>query len=241
MAGLTHELKSPLSAIESAISFLSDLKQSKNISEKEAAYLEMIDRNSTRLREYVNDLLISFGSDDKKKLLTFKNENISALFQTIIEKYSPMAQTKNITIHLSGDSNLECCCDSEKITQVLSNLISNAIKFSEGGMINMSFFQEKGQIHCSVADTGKGIKNEDLPFIFERFYQGDAGRQNKGSGIGLTIAKAWVEAHGGKIWAESPANTMTGEAANNKAGRDGESLPAGRCGRGTTVRFTLPL
>ncbi len=106
--------------------------------------------------------------------------------------------------------------DQEKIRQVISNLLSNAIKFSEHGAIKIHLKSTSRDYIVSFVDEGCGIPPGDIERIFDRFHQGCHAQQ--GSGIGLTIAKAWVEAHGGKIWAES----------------DGE-------GKGTTVTFTLPV
>ncbi len=106
--------------------------------------------------------------------------------------------------------------DSAKMEQVISNILSNALKFSKGGIVELRAEIKDGSIQVQVQDQGIGIPSHLQEKIFDRFFQVDPGK--KGSGIGLTIAKAWVETHGGKIWAES----------------DG-------VGKGTTVTFTLPI
>jgi len=87
------------------------------------------------------------------------------------------------------------------VRQALSNLISNALKFTEQGEVRVAVSSERDGVHVTVEDQGVGIEAKDLPHLFERFYQ--AKNTRKGTGIGLTIAKLWVEAHGGRIWAES--------------------------------------
>jgi signal transduction histidine kinase len=109
--------------------------------------------------------------------------------------------------------------DSDRIEQVLHNLLSNAERYTpEGGRITLAVEDRPSEIIVSVADTGKGISPEELPRIFERFYRGEQSRSRRhgGAGLGLAIAKQLVEAHGGRIWAESPP------------------------GKGTKVSFALP-
>ena len=101
---------------------------------------------------------------------------------------------------------------------VLSNLISNSLKFTERGSVSVALSKHNSEIITSVKDSGRGVLNADIPFIFDRFFQGRNSNGTKGTGLGLTIAKMWVEAHGGRIWAES----------------EGE-------GKGTTVTFTVPV
>jgi signal transduction histidine kinase len=91
--------------------------------------------------------------------------------------------------------------DEAKIRQVISNLLSNATKFSDKGVIRVDLKEEKGQILCSVSDQGPGIAKENLEKVFDRFFQEK--KSTRGAGLGLAIAKAWVEAHGGKIWVET--------------------------------------
>ena len=98
--------------------------------------------------------------------------------------------------------------DKEKIEQVFTNLIHNAIKFTpESGTITIATQQDKDHVLVSVSDTGIGISTDDLPRIFERFYKADKARSGKGTGLGLAIAKQIVELHNGKIWVESQEGT----------------------------------
>jgi signal transduction histidine kinase len=132
------------------------------------------------------------------------------------EMYQPSIDAKKLRLVIQSPTTLFLNIDIPKIKQAVSNLISNAVKFTEEGEIKISVLEKNSQALVEVTDNGKGIDKKDLKRVFERFFQ--AKPNMKGTGIGLTIAKAWVEAHGGKIWAES----------------EGE-------GRGTKLSFTLPL
>jgi signal transduction histidine kinase len=215
--GLTHELKSPLNAIQSASEIILDLLKNPAFDKtKTAEYVTMIQMNASRLESFVGDLL-SVAKIQEGDLTVDKDSiDLSQLVRTAAEPYFPLAAQKGIAIHLELNGAFKIEADAEKIQQVLSNLLSNAIKFSDKGEITINLCEGKEKISCSVEDQGCGIPPQHLNRIFERFFQGS--KSSRGAGIGLTIAKAWVEAHGGKIWAES----------------EGE-------GKGTKVTFTLPV
>jgi signal transduction histidine kinase len=202
MAGITHELKSPLATIESALEVLVEnlKKDSKNLANVE--YAEMIHRNTQRLGSYVNDLLSVFRVKNKKSLLEYSLVNFRDLCDSIIDSLKPLADKQRTKIIFKA-SQTTCNCDPKKIAQVLSNLISNAVKFTEHGTITVSLSEHSGQIECAVQDTGAGIMPNEIPHVFDRFFQGTAGKRGKGTGLGLAISKMWVEAHGGEIHAES--------------------------------------
>ncbi|MCB4756240.1 MAG: hypothetical protein LHV69_04295 [Elusimicrobia bacterium] len=219
MTGLTHELKSPLAAIESALDFLNEQRKLKPSGLPPADYLEMIERNSSRLRQFVDDLLQVFRVENKGALLEIKPTNLGEICRQVVESYRPLAEKKGNRLLLEGrDQSFVVSCDAQKIEQVVSNLVSNAVKFTEKGMIRVKVEGEGDQAMVSVVDDGKGIPADEQPHVFERFYQGTAGRGQKGTGVGLAIAKMWVDAHGGRLWVES----------------DGP-------GKGSRFFFTLPL
>jgi signal transduction histidine kinase len=216
LAGLTHELKSPLAAIESALEIINEQKKLKPGSAKEKEFLEMIERNSTRLQRFTSDLIHVFG--DKKNLGSLEMAELNDLCQKGVDSFLSQANSKNTQIEFFPlQSNPSVSCDAAKVEQVISNLVSNAVKFTDGGKIFVKLKEEPAHFLVEVGDTGKGIPPEELPYVFDRFFQGEAGRRAKGTGIGLAIAKTWVEAHGGKIYAES----------------EGE-------GKGSLFHFTLP-
>jgi len=120
--------------------------------------------------------------------------------------FEPLAKIKNLTINCSIDENImNFSFDAERVKQVLSNLISNAIKFSpDGGIITVESKKVDSYCQVSVSDVGVGIKDVEKPLLFQKFYQ--ASNQNgikRGTGLGLFISKGIIEAHGGKIWVEN--------------------------------------
>ncbi len=129
------------------------------------------------------------------------------------------AERAGVELHLGSSQELsEIRADAPRLEQVLVNLIHNAVKFTDpGGKVTLSAMKEDGFIRFSVQDSGVGIPADELERIFERFYKADRARSSGGTGLGLSIARHIVEAHGGKIWAESVE------------------------GRGSTFNFTIPV
>jgi len=215
--GLAHELKSPLATIQSATQILIE-NQTQSDPDKAKAfdYLHMVQRNTERLELFIQDLLKVAQIQSEAITLQKNSIDLCKTIQETASTYAHLTKSKGISIELDFADASTVEADQAKIQQILSNLLANALKFSERGTIRLSTFKKGQSIHCTVSDTGHGIAKADLERVFERFFHGK--NSSKGSGLGLAIAKAWVEAHGGKIWAES----------------EGE-------GKGTTVTFTLPL
>jgi signal transduction histidine kinase len=203
MAGITHELKSPLSAIEGALDLLIYEAQKKADDPKQKEYLEMIDRNSARLRGFVDELLLVMKSGAKKTQLNFEPVNMANLCRDVVSTFEEAAKTKGNKLIFWGELSFPLNADPTKIKKVLSNLLSNANKFTKDGAITVSLVEEKDHVKVLVTDTGLGLAAGDIPYVFDTFYQTSAGQKAKGTGIGLSIAKLWVEAHGGSIGAES--------------------------------------
>ncbi|MCG3205329.1 MAG: Adaptive-response sensory-kinase SasA [Elusimicrobia bacterium] len=205
LAGIAHELKSPLAIIESALEVLTDSNGLKKSAAVQKDYLEMIERNTSRLQLYVNDLLQVFNLQGKKLPLKMDAVDIRSVCDKVVDVVRPLALAKGLKLATVYPDQLDPIrIDSEKIEKVVSNLLSNALKFTDKGEIELLVIVNGNNgITIKITDTGKGIPKEDVPFIFERFYQGAAGRSAKGTGLGLAIARAWVEAHGGSIHAES--------------------------------------
>jgi two-component system phosphate regulon sensor histidine kinase PhoR len=141
------------------------------------------------------------------------------LLITATERLRLQAERSGLNLYLDYPSNLPAVfADPPRMEQVIVNLLHNAIKFTpSGGEIRLSAFHENDAVVFSVSDTGVGISPEDLPRIFERFYKADRARSGGGTGLGLAISRHLVEAHSGKIWAESIE------------------------GKGSTFYFSLPL
>jgi len=133
---------------------------------------------------------------------------VADLVQTTVKRLSPQTRDKRINLNSSLPVDLPPLqADEDRITQVLVNLVANAIQYTpEGGDVTISAVRQTDEVHISVKDSGIGIPSEHLTNLFTRFYRIDKSRSRNtggGSGIGLTIAKHLVEAHGGRIWAES--------------------------------------
>jgi signal transduction histidine kinase len=215
--GLVHELKSPIGVIQSALDLtIAQLEKPAVNLEKAQQYLQLVRKNADRLDAFVKNLL--HVADTTNQAIELRKEQIelSNLIHTIVEQQQPHFDMKGISLATNVMPPFIIEGDPQKLSQVISNLLSNAMKFSDTGTVTIHAQRTSNTVQIKICDEGAGIPHHLQEKIFERFFQVDPGKP--GSGIGLSIAKAWVEAHGGKIWAES----------------DGE-------GKGTTVTFTLPV
>ena len=204
LADVSHELRTPLTYIQGAMEALQD-----GILPASNETFEQVHQEAGRLSRLVDDLQelsrIEAGAID----LDMQPSQIEDLTGAAIKRFSPAANKKNISLQVDlPEDPPVVMMDDSRITQVLTNLVSNAIQYSpEGGKILISVKQSQADLEISVSDSGLGILPEHLPHIFTRFYRVDKSRSRQsggGSGIGLTIAKSLVEAHHGRIWAESP-------------------------------------
>ena len=202
LANMSHELRSPLTVIRGGIDYLNrtiKLEDNRN-------YLEIIDKNLARLIRLVSDLFDFTKIEAKKIEWSFSTENLTVLIEEVIEILSPLALNKNISIILEHVGDIIMEFDLERIEQVLVNLIENAIKFSDQKTeIRINVQQDPESVIVSIKDQGIGIPGKNIETIFDKFSTAPSGRNGKteGTGLGLAICKAIVEAHGGKIWAES--------------------------------------
>jgi len=224
VSGVTHEFKSPLASIQSATEILREeigkVSKGKSIESaqgKIADYLLMIQNNSQRLEKFIQDLLQVAKIEHGQPELKVEEVNLNEVCQKALEIYKPLAEQKRVKLEFTPNGTEPIQCDPEKIQIVVSNLISNAVKFTTNGKIELKIESKGKETLISVQDTGIGIPAEDLPYIFDKFYQGQNGNGTKGTGLGLSIVKGWVEAHGGKVRVESLG-----------------------IGQGTRVSFTLP-
>ena len=201
---------------------------------KQLEKLEVIIRNASRLQRLTEDILDVTKIESQALKLRLEKANLNDLISDIIEDYteSEIGKLKsNVKIRFEPndkDSNIFVNVDRGRISQVISNLISNALKFTEEGSITVAINNNiskdnniNNQVIVSVKDTGTGIDPEILPRLFTKF----ATKSDVGTGLGLYISKSIVEAHGGKIWAENN---------NNNNNLDGQIR------RGSTFYFTLP-
>ena len=200
---VTHELRTPLTSIKGYMEGLVD-----GVLPSTPETFNQIHHEADRLSRLVDDLQELSRVEAKAYALDFHSVTVSDLVQTTVKRLSPQATAKRIGLRSSLPADLpHIQADEDRITQVLVNLVANAIQYTpEGGDVTISAARHEDEIYISVKDSGIGIPPEHLANLFTRFYRVDKSRSRNaggGSGIGLTIAKHLVEAHGGRIWAES--------------------------------------
>lgn len=202
LANMSHELRSPLTVVRGGIDYLNrTLKIEDNRN-----YLDIIDKNLKRLIRLVSDLFEFTKIEAKAIEWSFERENLAVLVEETIEIMSPLAVDKKIPICYKSPGDIFVEIDLERIEQVLVNLIDNAVKFSNPhSEIHIDIKQDQKFITVSINDRGPGIPAEHLQTIFDKFSTVPSGvtGKRKGTGLGLAICKSIIEAHGGKIWAES--------------------------------------
>jgi signal transduction histidine kinase len=209
VSSVSHELRSPLSAIAGYVEILTSKPLEEIKPEKRTKAFNIIQDSTRRLTEFINDIL------DLAKLKAGRVEirkapvNIRKTSEDILSLFQPNFDKKKLTGKLDVPEDIPVIAlDEDKMKQVITNLISNAYKFTpEGGSITIKGEYDDEKIVMSVIDTGIGIPKDFLGQLFERFKQVPGTREKiggpKGTGLGLAIAKGIVEAHGGRIWAES--------------------------------------
>ncbi|WP_342433731.1 cell wall metabolism sensor histidine kinase WalK [Neobacillus sp. FSL H8-0543] len=210
VANVSHELRTPLTTMRS---YLEALAEGAWRNEEIAPnFLEVTRTETERMIRLVNDLLQLSKMDSTDYLLTKEWVNFVDFFHRIIDRFE-MAKEKNVTFHRALPSEaIFVEIDEDKMTQVLYNIISNALKYSpEGGKVTFSIIEQPEKIIASISDEGVGIPKENIGKIFDRFYRVDRARTRKlgGTGLGLAIAKEMVNAHGGSIWAISEEGNGT--------------------------------
>ncbi|MBU3111120.1 sensor histidine kinase [Clostridium lacusfryxellense] len=203
---LSHELKTPLNVILSALQLLDTFTGREDIKDKEIKtkkYNNIMKQNCYRQLRLVNNMIDITKLDAGFYELNLQNCNIVNIVESVALSVSEYIKTKSI--ELIFDTDIEECiisCDPEKIERVILNLLSNSIKFTKpGGSMTVNMYDKGENIIISIKDTGIGIPNDKLDIIFDRFRQVDRSltRKQEGSGIGLSIVKSLVELHGGQI------------------------------------------
>jgi len=211
VANVSHELKTPLTSIKSYTETLLDgMLEDREISE---SFLGVINSEADRMTRLVRDLLQLSNFDNKKTKWDMANNDLVKLINQIVIKLHITAKNKNQRLEfITKYDKLMACFDFDRIEQVLLNIISNAIKYTENnGEIEVYLEEKNNKALIKVIDNGMGIPEEDLPRIFERFYRVDKARSRElgGTGLGLSIAKEIIEAHNGSIEISSEVNKGT--------------------------------
>ncbi len=201
-ADVAHELRTPLTVIQGTLEAMLDGVYSADRENLQAALTQT--RTLSRL---VEDLRLLALADAGQLRLHTAPLDLVPFLREIVEAYRPQAQEQRASLELETPPSLASIeADRDRLAQVMGNLLSNALRYApEGGHITVRARSEGGEVIVSVADDGPGIPPQELPHLFERFWRGDRARRQAtgGSGLGLTIARSLVEAHGGRIWAES--------------------------------------
>lgn len=218
MAMVSHDLRSLLGGIALSAELLKGVQNADQPFVKVRHYAERIQRFSARMNRLVGDLVDIASIEAGKLSLVFARYNASRLMRDSQDAFGPAVAAEGI--------DLTCTCeedpctvelDHERILQVLTNLVSNSLKYTpRGGRIELEVVRREDTVYFSVSDTGSGISTEILEKVFERYFQAEDG-DRRGLGLGLFISKSIIEAHGGKIWATSTP------------------------GKGSTVVFTVPV
>ncbi|ULT57063.1 cell wall metabolism sensor histidine kinase WalK [Neobacillus drentensis] len=217
VANVSHELRTPLTTMRSYLEALAD--GAWQDAEIAPSFLEVTRTETERMIRLVNDLLQLSKMDSTDYKLTKEWVNFVDFYNNIIDRFE-MSKEQNVTFKRKLPKQaIFVEVDEDKMTQVLYNIISNALKYSpEGGQVTFSIKEKEDKIIVSVSDQGVGIPKENIGKIFDRFYRVDKARTRKlgGTGLGLAIAQEMVKAHGGSIWATSEE------------------------GKGTKISFSLP-
>ncbi len=216
VADVAHELRTPLSNIQGYLEAIRD-----RVIKPNAATIRSLNEEAALLSRLVNELQELSLAEAGELKLVYQAEDVTKLVKQAVTPWQPKVAAKEISLSLDLPDNLPPVnIDWQRVNQVLHNLLENALAHTrKGGTINVAAAKQGDWVEISVSDTGEGIPAEDLPNIFERFYRVDKSRARVtgGSGLGLTIAKRLVEAHGGKITVQS------------------------KLGKGSRFSFTLPI
>jgi signal transduction histidine kinase len=220
VAVVSHELRTPLAVVIGNLELLSDIRFWK-LEPQQAQFLSAASTNSHRLLHLINDILDFSKLENASLPMTRSPNELGEVIRQAAENLRRLFEERELNLRISIPEDLPLAeIDEQRIVQVLTNLISNAIKFSPAGApVELSVDHDGLVATVRVRDQGEGIRREDMPKLFKKFSQLDSKSTRKagGTGLGLAISRGLIEAHGGLIWAESEP------------------------GQGSTFAFTLPL
>lgn len=215
VSDLTHELRTPLTVLEGYLEGLAD-----GTIEASSEVYQRLARETTRLNRLVNDLQELSKAEAGYLPIHAKSLNLRPLLASLVQKFSDQLLEGTTVLKLDCCVDLPCVmADSERVEQIIINLIGNALRYTPHGSVTIQAWQDSDKIWVAVVDTGQGISSDDLPRVFERFWRSDRSRDRSsgGTGIGLAISRRLVELQKGTIEAES------------------------KLGQGSTFRFSLPI
>ena len=201
VALVSHELRTPLTSVRGYLELVLE-GEAGHLSEEQARFLRIVERNAVRLQDVVGDLLFIAQVDAGRLVLDSRPVDLASIVADAVEAARPAADEKPLELELETGSALVVDGDRGRLGQLLDNLVSNAVKFTPaGGRVSVRASASNGHVELSVADTGMGIPDEEQGKLFQRFFRSARASELAipGTGLGLTIAKAIVDAHGGSI------------------------------------------
>ena len=221
MGIVSHDLRNPANAVKMLARSILEGAERAELRDDVAERIEVIRQAAEQMDTLIQDLLDMTRLEAGRLVVVPREVDVGSLVERSIESLRPLADAGAVALRVELPPGIPPIqADPDRVNQLLSNVAGNAIKFTPaGGAVTISARAFHGELELSVADTGEGISIEQLPHVFDRFYQATHGGRaaRHGAGLGLPIARGIVEAHGGRIWIESAP------------------------GQGTVVRFTLPM
>lgn len=213
ISNISHDLKTPITAIKGYVEGIMDGVA--DTPEKMDKYIHTIYNKANDMDRLIGELTMYSRIDTNRMPYNFAKVNVKEYFSDCMDELSYELDARNIKLGFFNytDEDTVIIADAEQMKRVINNIVSNSVKYigNKPGILNIRIHDEGDFIHVEIEDNGKGIDKKDLPYIFDRFYRTDASRNSNqgGSGIGLSIVKKIIEAHGGKIWANSMLGTGT--------------------------------
>jgi PAS domain S-box-containing protein len=227
LANMSHEIRTPMNGI---LGFAELLRTTDLTGGEQQKFIGIIEKSGARLLNLINDIISISKIESNQIEITFSDVNVNLMIEDIYNFFKPEAENKKLNISFKNDLHANEAIiktDSLKVYAAFTNLVKNAVKFTQTGSIELGYFKKDGFFEFYVKDSGTGIHRKQKDLIFERFRQGSEAltRDYEGAGLGLSISKAYVELLGGKIWVENQAGS-----------------PAGRNYKksGSTFFFTIP-
>ena len=203
---LTHDLKNPLGIIQGSSTLLIDGKLGQ-INEKQNKLLGNIVKSCSTMDRLIQDFLTLSRLEAGELKMNLAGLNINSTLKSILQMFNPRIKEKDLSLTFKTDyDNVQVSADSVQLERVITNLVDNAVKYNkQGGRIEVSCGKDEStdMVRVDVADTGKGIAEADLPYVFEKFRRASEDQYTKGSGLGLAIARQLICAMGGEIWVTS--------------------------------------
>ena len=203
LAIVSHDLRNPLSAIAMCSRVLMETPPESEAERR--SLLETISQSTELTNRLIEDLLDVSMIEAGRLSIETRPEEVAPIIEYVVQMFSTLARERSIDLYEDVSPSLPpVMCDAGRIVQALSNLVGNALKFTDaGGRVTVSAEAHEKGVIASVSDTGAGIPAEHLSLIFERYWQSPGKARIRGSGLGLAIAKGIVEAHGGRMSVES--------------------------------------